>query len=296
MIASLSAECIGGSYSFEYEGRAIGSLFFERCQKLEEHGSTIVTVPGGWQSMALDRIQEQIINAALQQMDALNISDEANDLDSEDCVRGFDAELAGTVLNELNRVFPGGLDIYDLKRTIKPEPSDKTLLTALDALRKDHLLQGKALEGHSGLVTMTHIEITAEGRKRLSSQVANRTEQHHVINGDQINIHGSVGAVGRNSQGVVNVYEAWKRVESQVDMKTLAVELEQLRVELRKTGSSREDDKQVALLGEAAYEAENGNGNGIAAALSNAGMNVLKMARDIGTDVAAKVIAELMKG
>jgi hypothetical protein len=71
-------------------------------------------------------------------------------------------------------------------------------------------------------------------------------------------------------------------------MKTLAVELEQLRVELRKTASSREDDKQVALLGEAAYEAKNGNGNGIAAALSNAGMNVLKMARDIGTDVAAK--------
>jgi hypothetical protein len=75
----------------------------------------------------------------------------------------------------------------------------------------------------------------------------------------------------------------------------LAVELERLRTEYRKVASSREDDKQVALLGNAAEEAEKGNGGGLATILSKAGTGVLKVAKDIGTDVAAKVIVELMK-
>ena len=96
-------------------------------------------------------------------------------------------------------------------------------------------------------------------------------------------------------QAKETAYERWKGIEQDTDLKVLAVELERLRTEYRKVASSREDDKQVALLGNAAEEAEKGNGGGLATILSKAGTGVLKVAKDIGTDVAAKVIVELMK-
>jgi hypothetical protein len=136
---------------------------------------------------------------------------------------------------------------------------------------------------------------------------------HVVISVDDVIVHGlSNGATQRYS--VLDVH--YQRADSDlpaittltvqkhgskvyrkdIDLQRLAVELEQLRREFRKVASSREDDQQLALLGEAAGEAENGNASNVAAILSNAGTSVLKMAKDIGTDVAAKVIAELMKG
>jgi hypothetical protein len=87
-----------------------------------------------------------------------------------------------------------------------------------------------------------------------------------------------------------------KANQRDLDLHRLALDLERLRMELRKVASTREDDKQVALLADAAEKAEQGDADGVSATLANAGASVLKMARDIGTDVAAKVIAELMKG
>ena len=91
--------------------------------------------------------------------------------------------------------------------------------------------------------------------------------------------------------------ERWKEIERQTDLQALAYELERLRTEsIAKRLQSREDDRQVALLAVMpSEEAEKGNGAGVASLLSKAGKGVLKMAKDIGTDVAAKVIAELIK-
>jgi hypothetical protein len=87
-----------------------------------------------------------------------------------------------------------------------------------------------------------------------------------------------------------------KANQRDLDLHRLALELERLRTEFRKVASTRDDDRQVALLADAVEKAEQGSVDGVSATLANAGGSVLKMARDIGTDLAAKVIAELMKG
>jgi hypothetical protein len=117
-----------------------------------------------------------------------------------------------------------------------------------------------------------------------------------IFHGDQIINFGTAGALGKGAQGIVNVYEQSTSVEQQVDLNILAVQLEQLRTEFRKTATSREDDKQLALLGDAAEAAEKGDGKGVASILSRVGKGVLNLAKDIGTDVAAKVIVEITKG
>jgi hypothetical protein len=51
----------------------------------------------------------------------------------------------------------------------------------------------------------------------------------------------------------------------------------------------------VALLADATDAAEKGDSQGVAAFLCRAGKGVLKVAQDVGTDVAAKVIVEMAK-
>jgi hypothetical protein len=71
--------------------------------------------------------------------------------------------------------------------------------------------------------------------------------------------------------------------------------LERVRTEYRKSAVSRDDDKQIALLAEATDEAEKGNGHGVAAVLSKVGTKALHIAKDIGTDIAAKALVEMAK-
>lgn len=113
-----------------------------------------------------------------------------------------------------------------------------------------------------------------------------------VIHGDQIINYGHAAAIGRQSHGQINYQGGW----SEQQLHSLADELEQLRLEYRKVAISREDDRQLALLADAADEAEKGNGHGVAAVLANVGKKALEIAQSIGTDVAAKAIAEVIKG
>ena len=54
--------------------------------------------------------------------------------------------------------------------------------------------------------------------------------------------------MGRGAQGIVNVSDRLSGSEQGVDFRLLAAQLEKLRNEYRKSATSREDDKQVALL------------------------------------------------
>jgi hypothetical protein len=115
-----------------------------------------------------------------------------------------------------------------------------------------------------------------------------------VFHGDQIINNGVVGAVGRNSQGIVNPDRQQAGFQP-VDLAALAVQLEHLRAECRKTATSREDDRQIALLVNAADAAERGDETSVASILARAGSGVLKKATDIGADIVAKVIVGLAK-
>jgi hypothetical protein len=283
--------------SFTFQTGLLNAEQIERCEALTSHGFTVVKAPsnwrygynfpGGW--------QEVVIQEAMKQVGTI-----LQDSKRKDVMSGYDAELAQAVLEAVNRSFPKQLDMVELKYELHPEPSDHALFTAIDALLIDGLIEAphirSGMSGKRELLRVAYVRISSEGRKYLKSQAQpSAPSTGPVFHGDQIINYGLVGAIGRHSRGVVNVQERWKGIEQDTDLKVLAVELERLRTEYRKVASSREDDKQVALLGNAAEEAEKGNGGGLATILSKAGTGVLKVARDIGTDVAAKVIVELMK-
>jgi hypothetical protein len=146
------------------------------------------------------------------------------------------------------------------------------------------------------------LNLTTDRRLQSSVVTCNRSpgldedlREGTTFNGDQINNYGPVGAVGRGAQGVVNVNEHWAGIRGQVDLGVLAVELEELRNQYRNRHTSREDDRQLALLAEAVEAAESGDEEGVVSRLARVGKKVLDTATDIGTDLAAKVIAEMIK-
>ena len=112
-----------------------------------------------------------------------------------------------------------------------------------------------------------------------------------VIHGDQIINYGHAAAIGRQSHGQINYQGGW----SEQQLHSLADELEQVRSEYRKIAASREDDRQLELLADAADEAEKGKGHGVAAVLSKVGKKALELAQNIGTDIAAKALVEMAK-
>jgi hypothetical protein len=75
-------------------------------------------------------------------------------------------------------------------------------------------------------------------------------------------------------------------------MNVLAMQLERLPAANRQTSTSREDDRQVALIGDAANAAERCDRHEVASFLSKMSKSVFEKAQDIGSDVAAKSIAE----
>ncbi len=204
----------------------------------------------------------------------------------------YDEALAQEVLTSLEKSFPYTITLIELKHSLAVEPSDDKLLTALDALLQDGKIDGMNKRGQGRkLLAMANIQITPKGRDHLKGTAP----IHSVVHGDQINNFGHAGAIGRDSRGVLNIQSRWSEAVSQIDLQALALELETLRTEFRKTASSREDDKQLVLLGDAAEKAEKGDNVGVAVALSKIGTRMLKIAKEAGTELAAKIIAELIK-
>jgi hypothetical protein len=290
--AILRGQSANAQLCFEFQTGLLNPEQIERCEALKEHGVSVVEVPtdwrygysperGGWQAVVIRQALEQV--AVISQREGEPMS-------------GYDTDLAKQILAVLNKAFPQRFDQNELKYQLSPEPSDKSLYIAIEALSIDGLIEAKCMRQgiRNEIIHVAWVQLTARGRDLLTER--NQAQTSPIFHGDQINVHAPVAAVGRHSQGVMSVQDSWNRFEPSIDLRALAVELEQLRIEFRKVAVSRDDDKQVALLGEAAEEAENGNANGVAAILANAGTSVLKVAKDIGTDVAAKVIAELMKG
>ena len=269
------------------------SPILQAFRRLSQHGSTVIefsdekhcfhTEPTTW--------QDGMVRTALDKVERLYAGREP----SEE-TPAYDPGFAETVLKETQKAFPRELSTIELKYRLQPEPSDKVLLTAINALYLQKYIEGPAsrmsIYSYNRLEDVGSIRITSEGLEHLKSlSHPNPPSESHVVHN-----FGNIGAIGTNAQGVVNVYDRWTAIERQVDVRVLAIQLETLRVELRRSATTREDDRQVALIAEAAEAAEQGNGKGAAGLLSRASKSVLKAAQDIGTDVAAKVIVEMAKG
>lgn len=262
-----------------------------RCELLQSHGFTVVEVPkdwryghsgpGGWQEVVIQQAMDQV--AAIYE-----------ETEGARAMGGYDAELAQAVLVELNKSFPYPITDAELKRSLSPEPSDDALLTALDALLLENLVSGKFLRSDRKLVAMANIQLTAEGRKHLVVQAQQTPPPNAVIHGDQIINYGQAAAIGRGATGTINYQQQWAEIGNQTNLHALAAELEQVRTHLQKTASSRSDFQQLGLLAEAEEQAEKQDGGKVLETLSKAGKGLLDFAKEVGSDLAAKVIAKSM--
>jgi hypothetical protein len=260
-----------------------------RCELLKQHGCTVVEAPknwqynGGWQGV--------VIKQAIEQVAMLYEGKEETERMS-----AYDPELADTILLKLNENFTVALSDHQLKHALVPEPSDDALLTALEGLKIDGLVDGIGMKesttGRRSLTAMANIRITGEGRKHLSGA----TQKASGTNGPVIHNFGQIGSVGSNSQGTVNVNNAWKNIAAEIDLQQLGAELERVRTAYRtEAPPTRENDKQIALLADAAEYAENGDGQAVTSTLSRLSTGVLTFAKGLGVELLPKVIAELIK-
>ena len=280
-------------YCFRFETGPLNEEQSRRCLLLRHHGFTVVEFSDEERWFYRERIrwEEFTIRRALDKVTALCDEPEGKTMSA------YDSYLANKVLDLTAKSFPKQVDMLEIKSALDPEPSDHKIFTAIDALEADGFIEAKMLRSgpKNEIQHVAYIRATREGRAHVSGESQKLLSAAQIFHGDQINVHGTVGAVGRDAQGVVNIHQHLDTL-GQINLETLAVQLEQLRTEYRRTAVTREDDRQVALLGDGAEAAEKRDGKGVAAILSRAGEGVLKMAKEIGTDVAVKVLVELATG
>jgi hypothetical protein len=285
--AVIIAESTSREHAFTFPTALLNQEQIRRCEELSRHGFTVVELPDDWHwnYRNLGGWQEAVIMRGMETMQTLYGNSE-----EDHSMTRYDEELAEEVLAALNKSFPYPMTTAELKHALGTEPSDDVLLTALDALQLQGWVSGKYLRSQRRLVAMANIQITAEGRRRLEGHEDRSAAP--VIHGDQINNYGQAGALGRYATGTINYQQQWTAIEDQVDLVTLARELEQIRVQVQKNASSRSDFAQLGVLAEAEEHAEKHEGSKILETLSKAGTGLLGVAKDIGTDLAAKVIAK----
>lgn len=149
--------------------------------------------------------------------------------------------------------------------------------------------------------TRLAIRLVREGRNRLRELRMTKLNSKPkpsvtttIIQGDQFNNYGHAGAMGSHSQGTINFQQQWTAIQSQFDLNALAEELEKLKKHILRAASSSSDYVQVALLTEAEEHAKKQEGSKALQVLSKVGKGAFDVAKDIGTEIAARVIAKAM--
>jgi hypothetical protein len=132
------------------------------------------------------------------------------------------------------------------------------------------------------------------GRAALRKNIIDKlAERMSMSSGDQYFVYGPAGAVGPHAHGNVNIanyQQAWTSVQSQVDTSKLPAELGELVDGMRAQATTAEQFQALAEVAAAKDAADKKDGQTLLSHLKQAGMWALKVAQDIGKDVAAKVI------
>jgi hypothetical protein len=291
--AIIVGKSIQRDYSFQFTTGPLNPEQSRRCRMLQRHGSTVVEFSDdnhlfGWNR---EKWQESIIIKAMDKIASLYPKDgEARDSSA------YDPEFAKTILEMAARVFPRQLGMVELKHALSPEPSNEELFTAIDALEADGYIEAKAMRSgrNNQIQDVAYIRATREGRSLPEGRPTPGAATTGTVIHSQVNNYGPVGAVGSNAHGTVNIHNHSTSLEH-VNLQILAVQLEQLRTAFRLSATSREDDRQIALIGDAAEAAEKGDKKGLHAFLARFSKPVLEKAQEIGTDIVAKTLAEIMK-
>jgi hypothetical protein len=138
--------------------------------------------------------------------------------------------------------------------------------------------------------SLLQLLVRAAMRKNIIDKLA---ERMRMSTGDQYIVNGPVGAVGRDAHGAVkitNYQQAWTSVQSQVDTSKLPAELDELVSGMKARATTTEQFQALAEVAAAKDAADKKDGQTLLTHLKQAGKWALKVAQDIGKDVAAKVI------
>ena len=294
-IATLVCESMEKKLSFKTDTNLLDPVTLETLERLQAYGFTVLELAP---ELLYEYDHTKLMNTILAQ--ALKHAATLRDLRGDSTMaRGYDENLAKAVLQVLAPAFPDGLTNMEIKHALSDEPSDHALLKALDALEGDGFITGKGLRsstsGRRELVVMANVKITGEGRKHLSGQSEARLQQSTVIHGDHNVNYGTAGAIGNSSTGSITYNQQWASVANSVDLKLLALQLDHLRTAyVPNPSSARTHARSAGYLAEAEEHAEQGDGGKTVEALSKVGHYMLDFAKEVGTDLAAKVMAKAM--
>jgi hypothetical protein len=177
----------------------------EFCNRLKRHGFTVVEAPDDWRYgyHGAGGWKEVVIQRAFERMERLQPIEGTNDMQE------YDSELALSVLRVAGDRFPKRVRMDELKHALDPEPSNDQLMTAIDALLIDELIEGphKRAGIYGELRFIDLVQITGKGRKHLAALVKPDSEltppiAHMHISGSTF--HNSPIGVGQQFTQVVN--------------------------------------------------------------------------------------------
>jgi len=120
--------------------------------------------------------------------------------------------------------------------------------------------------------------------------IAPKAKEVHMSN-DQYNVE-QAGAVGPGStaQNFQQIWNNWQTSEANVDLALLAQDLEKLRLEMKREGTSPEQDVATGEVAGAQTAAKNGDGGKVLEKLAKAGKWALSMAEKIGAGLAVAAL------
>ena len=203
----------------------------------------------------------------------------------------YDELVAREALAVLNQRYPNPANTAELKHGFKVEPSDESLITALEAMKIEALISAKDMyasspNGNRRLEIMTDIRLTAEGRKRAQGNENSLPQQavHNYHN------YGNAAAIGPNAVGTFNFQQQWLSIGEQTDLDTLVKELDNAINQLRSAAESSDDYRQLQVLAEAKEKAARKDGSGMLESLSKLGQGALPILGRFGALGIAKLI------
>jgi hypothetical protein len=292
--ADVRASSSDRKFTMQLQTNALSEELLEKFKQFLRHGFTVIEIPDHWVSeySRPPQWRETFTNQALNRVMQLK-----DDIDGERKLTMYDEAQANEVLTILAPKYPHTVNMIDIKRSLAHEPSDDELLTTLQGLHIEGLITGDAIpdrmSGKRKLAAMMKIRITKEGRQHLSgSTEASVAQPHPVIH--QYNNYGQSGAMGPHSVGSIHYQQQWAASANQVDLSQLISELQALRTELMKTAKTPADFQQLGLVAEAEQYAEKQDGPKVMEVLSKTGKGLLDFAKDVGTEITAKLLAKSM--
>jgi hypothetical protein len=286
--AFIRAATVDRQLTMDLTTNALGLEALEKLERLHRHGFTVVQVPKAWkyETSRPNGWSDHLANLAMDR--AMELPDSP---DAEQRVP-YDEALAHEVLTITERDYPHWVSIIDVKQAFAKEPSDNSLITALEALSHEKKIEGGDHFGPTRRLPINmELRPTPLGRDEVKG-TNQRTPHMSVVHGDQNVNYGYAGAIGRQSVGTIKQQQQWEAIADQVDLSQLMSELETLKLELAKVARTSGDYQQLTFIAEAEEQAQKKDGLKLMETLSKVGKGAFDVAKDIAVELAAKLIAK----